>query len=191
MNELAQKHGYFEVRGVGVFDYAVGRVELPAGIFRKAAEGDPGTEEKDGKKQPRPRLSLFVKCEDGGQLLGMAEPDLYLLEANQPFSVNFVKGMVGVWCRVCIVIGLAIACSTYLSGVLSLLVTSMIFLLGYTTDHLYELATNQNVGGGPFQAVSQLMRTESPTTPFGDSSGAKSCCSRTRVGRGSFAESKT
>jgi len=173
LNELSQKHGYFEVRGVGVFDYAVGRVEIPAGLFRKAAEGDPGSEDKDGKKRPRPRLTIFVKCEDGGQLLGMAEPDLYLLEANQPFSVNFVKGMIGVWCRACIVIGLAIACSTYLSGVLSLLVTSMIFLLGYATDHLYELATNQNVGGGPFQAVSQLMRTESPTTPFGDSSGAK------------------
>jgi len=172
VNQLAEKHGYYELRGVGVFDYAVGRVEIPAGLLRKAAEGDPGTE--PGKEaKPRPRLSVYVKCEDGGQLLGMAEPDLYLLETNQPFSVNFVKGMVGVWCRLCIVIGLAIACSTYLSGVLSLLLTAMVFLLGYTSDHMNDLAKNQNVGGGPFQAVSQIMRTESPTTPFGESSGAK------------------
>ena len=173
VNELAEKHGYYEVR-TGVFDYAVGRVEIPAGIFRKAAEGDPGMEEgKDGNKRPRPRLSIFVKCEDKGQLLGMAEPDLYILEANQSFSINFLKGMIGLWCRLCIVIGLAVACSTYLSGVLSLLLTAMIFLLGYASDHMSDLATNRNVGGGPFQTVSQLMRTETPTTPFGDSSGAK------------------
>jgi len=174
INELAQKHGYYERRNVGVFDYAIGRIEIPAGLFRKAAEGDPGVEEgKDGNRRPRPRLSIYVKCEDGGQLLGMAEPDLYLLEANQPFAVNFVKGMIGVWCRLCIVIGLAIACSTYLSGVLSLLCAAMIFLLGFLTDHLNDLATNRNVGGGPFQTISQLMRTETPTTPFGESSSAK------------------
>jgi hypothetical protein len=174
LNELAQKHGYFELRGKEVFDYAVGRIEIPAGLFRNAAEGDPGIEEgRDGVRRPRPRLSIYVKCESPGQLLGMAEPDLYLLEANQPFSTNFVKGMVGLWCRLCIVIGLAIACSTYLSGVLSLLITAMIFLFGYGTDHLNDLARNRNVGGGPFQTISQLMRAESPTTPFGDSSSAK------------------
>ena len=174
MNGLAQKHGYYELRNKEVYDYAVTGVEIPAGIFRNAAEGDPGVEDgKEGRKGPRPRVSIYVKCESPGQLLGMAEPDLYLLEANQPFSVNFVKGMIGVWCRLCIVIGLAIAASTYLSGVLSLLLTSMIFLLGYATDHLNDLATSRNMGGGPFQTISQLMKAETPTTPFGDSSGAK------------------
>ena len=173
MNELAQKHGYYETRKE-VFDYAVTGIQLPAGLFRNASEGDPGTEEsKEGNKRSRPRLSIYVKCESGGQMLGMAEPDLYILEANQPFTINFLKGMVGVWCRLCIVIGLAIACSTYLSGVLSLLLTSMIFLLGYATDHLNDLAASRNVGGGPFQTMSQLMKAETPTTPFGDSSGAK------------------
>lgn len=174
MNELAQKHGVYEIRNKPVFDYTVAGVEVPAGLFRNAAEGDPGLEEgRDGNRRPRPRLSIYVKCESAGQLLGVAEPDLYLLEANQSFTVNFVKGMIGLWCRLCIVIGLAIACSTYLSGVLSLLLTSMIFLLGYATDHLNDLATNRNIGGGPFQTISQLMRTETPTTPFGDSSSAK------------------
>lgn len=174
MNELARKHGIYEIRGKQIFDYAVSSVDVPAGLFRNAAEGDPGVEEgRDGNKRPRPRLSVYVKCESGGQLLGMAEPDLYLLESNQPFSLNFVKGMIGLWCRLCIVIGLAIACSTYLSGVLSLLLTSMIFLLGYATDHLNDLAMNRNIGGGPFQTISQLIRTETPTTPFGDTSSAK------------------
>jgi hypothetical protein len=174
INELAEKHGYYETRNKEVFDYAVMSLDIPAGIFRNAAQGNPGTEPgRDGKPQPRPRLSIYVKCESSGQLLGMAEPDLYLLEGNQTFTLNFIKGMFGLWCRLCILVGLAIACSTYLSGVLSLLLAAMIFVIGYASDHLTDVALNRNVGGGPFQTISQLVRTETPTTPFGDSSSAK------------------
>ena len=28
----------------------------------------------------------------------MAEPDLYMLEYEQPFTWNYLKGMVGLWC---------------------------------------------------------------------------------------------
>lgn len=174
VSKLAEDHGFYEIRGKEVFDYAVMGVEVPAGLFRNAAAGDPGTEPgPDGKPRPRPRVSVYVKCESKGQLLGMAEPDLYLLEANQPFAVNFVKGAVGLWCRLCIVIGLAIACSTYLSGVLSLLVAVVIFLLGYATDHLNDLAFSRNVGGGPFEAMSRLVRADTPTAELGDSAGVR------------------
>jgi hypothetical protein len=103
----------------------------------------------------------------------MAEPDLYLLEANQSFSLNFVKGMVGLWCRLCIVVGLAVVCSTYLSGVLSLLVTGLIFLTGYATEHLADLALNRNIGGGPFESISRLVRAETPTAPSAETAGAR------------------
>ena len=127
VNKLAEKFGFFEVRNKEVFDYAVMGIEVPSGLFRNAQQGDPGTieDKKDGKKRPAPRLSIYVKCESPGQLLGMAEPDLYLLEYEQPFALNYVKGMIGVWCWLCIVIGLAVACSTYLSGVLSMLATAV------------------------------------------------------------------
>ncbi|HJZ53667.1 MAG TPA: ABC transporter permease, partial [Gemmataceae bacterium] len=163
-NRLAEKYGIFEIPSKEVYDYQVGGVEIPAGLFRNAQQGDPGTETgKDGKPRQRARLSIYVKCESGGQLLGMAEPDLYLLEGNLPFSLNFVKGAVGLWCRLCIVIGLAVACSTYLSGVLSLLCTLTIFLIGYFTDHLNDLAYGRNIGGGPAESAFRLVRTEQPT----------------------------
>ena len=88
-------------------------------------------------------------------MLGAAEPDLYLLQNELPYAFNFLKGMIGLWCRLCIVIGLAVACSTYLSGVLTLLATAVIFILGFFTDHLNDLATNRNIGGGPFQSMSR------------------------------------
>lgn len=174
VSRLAEKYGFYEYRNKEVFDYRVDGIEIPAGLLRNAAEGDPGTEpDKTGKPRPAPRLSVYVKCESGGQLLGMAEPDLYLLEAVQPFSVNFVKGMVGLWCRLCIVVGLAVACSTYLSGVLSLLVTAAVYLLGYASDHLTDLALNRNVGGGPFETISRLVKAETPTAQLSDTSGTK------------------
>lgn len=173
-NELAEKYGYYELRGQEVYDYAVGGIPLPAGLFRNAQQGNPAPViNADGQSVPGPRVSVYVKCESRGQLLGMAEPDLYLLEANQPFSVNFVKGMVGLWCRLCIVVGLSVVCSTYLSGVLSLLVTGLIFLTGYATEHLSDLALNRNIGGGPFESISRLVRAETPTAPSAETAGAR------------------
>jgi hypothetical protein len=174
LSKLAEEFGFYEIRGKQVLDYTVMGVEVPAGIFRNARTGDPGKEAgKDGKEHPRPRLSIYVKCESGGQLLGMAEPDLYLLAYEQPFALNYIKGMVGLWCRLCIVVGLAVACSTYLSGVLSLLVAATIFLTGYFTDHLNDVALNRSVGGGPFESMSRLVQAQMPTAPTPETTGAK------------------
>jgi len=166
---LAEEFGYFEVRGKEVFDYAVLGVDVPTGLFRNARSGTPGKDEVTGR--PRPRLSIYVKCESPGQMLGMADPDLYILEGNLPFALNYLKGMVGLWCQLCIVIGLAVACSTYLSGVLSLLVTLLIYIVGLLTDHLNDLATGRNVGGGPIESMARFLKSEQPTAPMPDTAG--------------------
>ena len=44
------------------------------------------------------------------------QPDLYLLEYEQPFVLNYVKGMVGLWCWLCIIVGLAVTWSTWSGG---------------------------------------------------------------------------
>ena len=174
VNDLAERFGFYELQGKEVYDYAVMGVDLPAGLFRNAQQGDPGTAVgKDGKPRPAPRVLIYVKCESPGQMLGMAEPDLYLLESTLPFSLNLVKWAVGLWCKLCIIIGVAVACSTYLSGVLSLLLTLLVFGLGYVTDHLNELAANRNVGGGPFESMSRLVQAQGPTAQLGETGGVR------------------
>lgn len=174
VSKLAEEFGYFEIRGKQVLDYTVMGVEVPAGLFRNALKGDPGrVVGKDGQEQPGPRLSVYVKCESTGQLLGMAEPDLYLLTYEQPFALNYLKGMIGLWCRLCIIVGLAVACSTYLSGVLSLLVAATIFLAGYFTDHLNDVALNRSIGGGPFESMSRLVQAQQPTAQNPETTGTK------------------
>jgi hypothetical protein len=103
----------------------------------------------------------------------MAEPDLYLLAYEQPFALNYLKGMVGLWCRLCIVVGLAVACSTYLSGVLSLLLAACIFLAGYFTDHLNDVAQNRVIGGGPFESMSRLVQAQMPTAQPTETTGTR------------------
>lgn len=165
VNKLAEEFGYYEINGKEVFDYQVMGVEVPAGLFRNARQGDPGK---------GPRFSVYVKCESEGQLLGAAEPDLYLLESEMPFWFNFLKAGIGLWCRLCIVVGLAVVLSTYLSGILVVIAVAFVFVVGFFTDHLSEVANNRNaVGGGPLQSLSQIFRAEQPTAPLSDSAATK------------------
>jgi hypothetical protein len=167
VNQLAEEFGYYELRNKEVFDYQVMRIEVPAGLFRNALANTPD------KDPALPRLSVYAKCESEGQMLGAAEPDLYLLQNEIPFAVNFFKATIGLWCRLCIVLGVAIALSTYLSGVLAMLATALIYLVGFFTDHLNDLATGRSLGGGPFQSFSQLVKAEQPTVPLSDSATSK------------------
>ncbi len=171
VNELAEKYGYYRFGGKQVLDYTVMGVEIPAGLFRNALANAPQTDPATGK--PLPMFTAYVKCESEGQLLGAAEPDLYLLQNEMPYALNFLKSSIGLWCRLCMVIGIAVACSTYLSGVLTLLATSFVYIVGFFTDFLSELATGRSAGGGPFQSMAQLVKAEQPTAPLSASASTK------------------
>ena len=69
----------------------------------------------------------------------MAKRDLYFrldnVDPNSPlntlwFAWNFFKGAFGLWLRLCLVIGLSITFSTYLSGVISFLLMAFLYLGG-------------------------------------------------------------
>ncbi|QJW97714.1 hypothetical protein [Frigoriglobus tundricola] len=75
-NTLAEKYGYYEVRVPKVLDGVETTIDLPAGVFRNARKSEAETDGRGAAK--RPRVSVFVKCETAGVLLGVAEPDLSL-----------------------------------------------------------------------------------------------------------------
>jgi hypothetical protein len=70
VNELAERFGYYQTRLPGVIDRVETSVNLPAGLFRNALK-----QEAESNRAP---VSVYVKCETIGFLLGVAEPDLYL-----------------------------------------------------------------------------------------------------------------
>lgn len=165
-NELAEKYGIYEILGKPIVNNRVMGVDVPAGLFRNAFQNRP-------EDPNAPLVQVYVKCESPGQMVGMAEPDLYFLAGNQSFTQNYIKAMFGLWCRVCLLIGLAVACSTYLSGVIALLASSFLFICGYFTEFIRDLALSRNIGGGPFDSITRLMKAELPTGPTSEGTTAK------------------
>jgi hypothetical protein len=154
VDQLAERHGFYEARGKEIFDYHPDSIAVPAGLFRFAAQGTSGE---------KPRLTVAVKCNTRGQMLGMAPADLFLLEGDRTFTENYFKAAVGLWCRVLLIIGLAVTCSTYLAGVISFLAAALLFVGGYASDHLADMASGKSYVGGPFKAIGQLLRAEQTT----------------------------
>ena len=104
----------------------------------------------------------------------MAKHDLYFRADNPDgthdrlwFAWNFCKGALGLWLRLCMVIGLAVVLSTYLSGVISMLATIVLYVLfGLGISFVQEVGTGKNVGGGPLEAALRLGRRDHLAVPL-------------------------
>jgi hypothetical protein len=170
-NELSEKFGYYEVAGKEVTDYHTQSLDLPGGLFKSALKG--GGSSPGGAAGARPALEVRVRCNSPTQYVGMAKYDLYLREDNPSggaekalFAMNFFKGSFGLWLRLALIIGLAVAMSTYLSGVIAFLVAGMLFLGGYFLDFIQSVAQGKNLGGGPLEATLRLAGRNPGTAPL-------------------------
>jgi ABC-type transport system involved in multi-copper enzyme maturation permease subunit len=170
--KLAEELGYYELSSVEIKDYHTQFLEVPAGVFRNAAK-PPGDADRDRLKElqqqgkgPEPPLRVRVRSESQGQFLGMAKYDLYFRLDREDgsgtgnrlrFCLNFFKGSFGLWLRLCLMIGLAVALSTYLSGLITLISAWILFVLGFFLDFIHEVALGKNVGGGPIESAMRLL----------------------------------
>ncbi|HEV8059942.1 MAG TPA: ABC transporter permease [Gemmataceae bacterium] len=168
---LAEKYGYYEINSKEIADYTIQDVRIPCGLFKNAfAEArkpaSPGGEEPEW-------MTVTVKCESGGQYLGFAKYDFYILASEGMFAVNFLKGTIGLWLRLVIVVGLGVVLSTYLSGVISFILTMAIYMGGFFEDFIRELASEKIVGGGPMESLVRMVNREAMTTPLQATPGVR------------------
>jgi hypothetical protein len=177
-NELAEKYGRFELQGRNVVDYHTLAFEIPGGLFKNALASDENRrkqmEAQYGKNFPL--LRVRVGCDDRTQYIGMAKSDLFL-RVDDPktgavahwyslwllnddtlwFCWNFLKGACGLWFRLCLVIGLAITFSTYLSGVISAILTAVVYVGGFFRDWIGSLANPvRSTAGAPVDSVGPM-----------------------------------
>jgi hypothetical protein len=147
---LALRYGVYTAEGVVVTDYHTQSFTVPAGLFKKLAE--------DAAAGDAPALQVLVTMEQssGPQLLGVARRDLYFLAGEGWFGVNFVKGSIALWLGACLVLGLALALSTYLSGVISLLTAAFLCGASLFRDFITSLSLGRSFGGGPFESMYRL-----------------------------------
>jgi ABC-type transport system involved in multi-copper enzyme maturation permease subunit len=165
VDELAEKYGRYVYRNWQIFDYHTSAIPVPGGLYRNAAAGTPSTDGpiQGGPTAPARRLQVQVKCETPSQFVGVAKYDLYLLESEGNFSLNYFKGAFGLWFRLVIALAIAVACSTYLAGVLSFLTAMFLFIGGFFLEFINELARGGNVGGGPLESLARLIKNSTAT----------------------------
>ncbi len=165
-NALATKFGFFQIATKEVYDMHPERVLVPAGLFQNAATTPKERKGEDGKVLPLPpEISIFVKCTSASQLLGMAEGDMYFLEAERGFGQNYFKAAFGIWCRLVLVIGLALCISTYFAGTVTFLGTVVLYILGLVSFFLLELGSDKKSVAGPFGSLNQMLSGKLSTTP--------------------------
>jgi len=156
--QLISEFLYYEVPHQEVIDYhtltlgaenkdQVGR--HLALLFSKIAERDRQEPRQAG--QPALNVLVSVDQESAAQKLGVAKRDLYVLAAEGPFWANFFKGIFGMWCTVMLVLGIALAASTYLSGIISFLVAMFLLGMGFFKDYIQEIASG--AVGGPMRSL--------------------------------------
>ena len=85
------------------------------------------------------------------------------------FAVNFVKGVIGMWFRFLMILGVAVVLSTYLSGVISWLTAVILYFLGMFSDFIEKLASGRLQGGGPAEAFYRLTTSRVIAAPLDDS----------------------
>jgi hypothetical protein len=167
---LLEKHKIYVVESFNVTDYHTQHIEVPAGLFRRLAqlEADvPRVAEPTGWRPPMFLVAVSVDYDSKGknqQMLGVARRDLYVLVAENSFYANFVKGIIGMWCFMMLILAIAVACSSYLSGVISWLCTIFFVIAGLFVTDIQQLAENKDAqgqpiqGGGPIEAAVRLIK---------------------------------
>jgi hypothetical protein len=160
-DQLIERYGLYESRNILVIDYHIGKLEVPASLFRKLrqAHSNPPSRLAGSDTEPELKVLLWVGEDRNSaqQLIGVSKRDLYLVLGELPFELNFFKGALGLWFLTLLVLGVALACSTYFSGVISLLCTGFLVGAGALYKFIEELASGRAPGGGPFQAAYRIL----------------------------------
>jgi ABC-type transport system involved in multi-copper enzyme maturation permease subunit len=171
-DELAEEYGYYSEPAKNVTDYHTMFIEVPGGLFRNALQTPPGVD-------PLVETRVSVTEQSATQYVGMAKYDLYWrlddprhTNEQAAFVMNFFKGAFGLWLRLCLVIGLAVALSTYLSGVISMLVAAMLYLGGGAMGYIQSIGLGTAPGGGPMEAMVRLANRQVALIPLEDSATA-------------------
>lgn len=172
---LAAEHRVYFARNLEVTDQHTQDFIVPPGVLEALGAGK-AAKERDDPDTPAMRVLVSVDVAREQQMLGVAQQDFYLVAHEMPFWQNFLKGILGMWCTHMLVLGVAVAFSTYLSSVISFLGTMFLYLTGLNMDYLREVAEKRVDGGGPAESLIRLTRgmpiaaklDESPTKSLVD-----------------------
>jgi len=119
--------------------------------IRLFGDGEKSLVNEDGE------LEIWIRCLDREQYLGMAKPDLYLHARDASYTMNFIKGSLGIWLQMILIISFGVMFSTLLSGPIAMMALMGSILMGFVTQFVVEIATGQVHGGGPIESFLRVL----------------------------------
>lgn len=148
--DRAKKFGYYEPRPLRITDEAAqqDRIQFPTALLEGVEDG---------------LLEIRVSCRTYAQYLGLYKYDLYILDAESNFYLNYLKGLFGIWCWMVVVVCLGTIFSTYLNAPVSLMLTGMLLICGMPVVRafIFQLTDSTNFeanpAGGPFESFYRLV----------------------------------
>ena len=102
-------------------------------------------------------LEVVIRCTDGGQYFGMAQPDLYILAGESTFGWNLFKGFFGIWMQMVLIICIGVMFSTFLSGPVAMVATMTALVLGFCGNMVFDIANGKTPGGGPIESSYRMV----------------------------------
>jgi ABC-type transport system involved in multi-copper enzyme maturation permease subunit len=169
--DLLKDFPVFEQAAVEVKDYHTQSIDVPFALIEHL-RGLDASQALDAQGRKPAAMQVLVSIDpdraSAAQMLGVAPHDLYILAAEKGFYGNFLKGLVGLWLGTLLVLGVAVCCSTYLSGVISLLCIMFLFIAGFFTPSIAQMANNQSLGGGPAEAFTRIITKTNMIVPLDD-----------------------
>jgi hypothetical protein len=102
------------------------------------------------------QLEVVIRCSDAGQYFGMSQADLYLRAGDSTFGWNMLKGFLGIWMQMVLIICLGVMFSTFLSGPVAMVATMTCLLLGFFGSLAFDVATGDTPGGGPIESLIRM-----------------------------------
>jgi hypothetical protein len=108
-------------------------------------------------------LEIQVSCIEPGQYFGAAQPDLYLFAASKEFRPNFVKGYIGIWLQMLLIVGIGVMFSTFVNGPVAMMATLAALVGGMFTSAIREMIHAEGMGGLTFESLFRMV-THAPMT---------------------------
>jgi hypothetical protein len=175
-DRLAEKYGCYELATKEIRNLHTYSLDIPGGLFRHAAANSaPRLTFNSSVYGDRPPLTIKARCDSRTQYVGVAKYDLFLRPdydfgltpqeaANRDrvrFMLNYAKGQTGIWFALVLVTALAVALSTYLSGLITFLATAALFVGGMLREFIRSIAEGATgIVGGPFESAYRLSQRD-------------------------------
>ena len=94
-----------------------------------------------------------MRCRDHAQFFGMAQADMYIRAPEGSFEMNFFKCYLGIWMQLILVTLFGVFFSTFLNGIVAMVATLSIVVMGISAGFIGEVQSGDAPGGGPIESL--------------------------------------